>query len=208
MHTLSEKQWISASNTADSTKGVKRSMQIDPELLNASAKGDRKAQHSLYKQAYQLLMGVCTRYAVDRDEALSLLNQGYLKILLHADKRKENVPVEAWMRRIMINTIIDTYRLQKNYRSHTQLVDYSDHSTVEIHESAVNEDLAAIISADALYHMLMRLPDMTGKVFNMFAIDGYSHKEIADMLQISEGTSKWHVNNARVMLKKMLDTHD
>ncbi|HNV98450.1 MAG TPA: RNA polymerase sigma factor [Chitinophagales bacterium] len=208
MHTLSEKQWIAVPKSATSTKGSTRSMQIDPELLIASAKGDRKAQHSLYKQAYQLLMGVCSRYAVDRDEAMSLLNQGYLKILTHADKRKENVPVEAWMRRIMINTIIDTYRLQKNYKTHTQLVDYSDHSTIEIHESAVNEDLAAIISADALYHMLMRLPEMTGKVFNMFAIDGYSHKEISELLNISEGTSKWHVNNARTILKNMLDTHD
>lgn len=208
MHTLSENQWIAVPKSAASTKGSTRSMQIDPELLIASAKGDRKAQHSLYKQAYQLLMGVCSRYAVDRDEAMSLLNQGYLKILTHAEKRKENVPVEAWMRRIMINTIIDTYRLQKNYKTHTQLVDYSDHSTIEIHESAVNEDLAAIISADALYHMLMRLPDMTGKVFNMFAIDGYSHKEISELLNISEGTSKWHVNNARTILKNMLDTHD
>ena len=72
----------------------------------------------------------------------------------------------------------------------------------------MNEDLAAIISADALYHMLMRLPEMTGKVFNMFAIDGYSHKEISELLNISEGTSKWHVNNARTILKNMLDTHD
>lgn len=208
MHTLSEKQWIAVPKSAASTKGSTRSMQIDPELLIASAKGDRKAQHSLYKQAYQLLMGVCSRYAVDRDEAMSLLNQGFLKILTHADKRKENVPVEAWMRRVMINTIIDTYRLQKSYKAHTQLVDYSDHSTIEIHESAVNEDLAAIISADALYHMMMRLPEMTGKVFNMFAIDGYSHKEISELLNISEGTSKWHVNNARTILKNMLDTHD
>lgn len=183
-------------------------MQIDPELLSAAASGDRKAQHNLYKQAYQLLMGVCSRYSGDRDEAMSLLNQGYLKILMHADKRKENVPLEAWMRRIMINTIIDTYRLQKNYKEHTQLVDYSDQATSEVHTTAVNSDLATFIQADELYHMLMRLPDMTGKVFNLFAIDGYSHKDISELLNISEGTSKWHVNNARTLLKNMLDTHD
>lgn len=206
MHALTEQQWLPAAYTATSTKGTKRPMQVNPELLSAAATGDRKAQNLLHKQAYQLLMSVCSRYAADRDEAMSLLNQGFLKILMHAGKRKRNVPVEAWMRRVMINTIIDTYRLQKAYKDNTQLVDYSDQAFMEVHETTVNSDLAAFMHADELYHLLMRLPNMTGKVFNLFAIDGYSHREISEMLHISEGTSKWHVNNARILLKNMLES--
>lgn len=181
-------------------------MIIDPELLTLSAKGDRKAQHTLYKQAFSLLMGVCSRYSFDRDEAMALLNQGFLKMLMYAEKRKEHVPVEAWMRRVMINTIIDIYRQNKQYREHTRLVDYSDQVNVNAHESSVEIEMPDSIQSETLNRMLAKLPEMTGKVFNLFAIDGYSHKEIAELLQMSEGTSKWHVNNARTLLKAMI-TH-
>ena len=191
-----------------STKGTRKTMVIEPSLLVLSAKGDKKAQHALYKQAFSLLMGVCSRYATDRDEARSLLNQGFLKMLMHADQRKQNVPVEAWMRRVMINTIIDVYRQQKSYREHTKLVDYSDHSTVHAYEGSDDHRYMEKINADALFHMLTKLPEMTAKVFNLFAIDGYSHKEIAEMLRMSEGTSKWHVNHARTLLKNMLNELD
>lgn len=183
-------------------------MVIEPSLLVSSAQGDKKAQHALYKQAFSLLMGVCSRYAFDRDEAMALLNQGFLKILTHAGQRKEHVPVEAWMRRVMINTIIDMYRQNKTYREQTKLVDYSDHAVVHAYEGGDDHRYMEKINSDALYHMMSKLPDMTSKVFNLFAIDGYSHKEIADLLGMSEGTSKWHVNNARTLLKNMLNELD
>jgi len=208
MQTLTAHNWVSAETEKVSKKGSTRTMSIDPELLKLSAGGDRKAQQTLYKKSYGLLMSVCSRYANDRDEAMGLLNQGFLKILMHADKRKENVPVEAWMRRVMINTIIDAYRVQKNYKANTQLVDYSDQASVQVHDTGAQSEISGKLDAEALYAMLTRLPEMTGKVFNLFAIDGYSHKEIADMLRISEGTSKWHVNNARTLLKNMLNTHE
>jgi RNA polymerase sigma-70 factor (ECF subfamily) len=191
-----------------STTGKRKLMVVEPSLLVLATQGDKKAQHALYKQTFSLLMGICSRYAYDRDEAMALLNQGFLKILTNAGQRKEHVPVEAWMRRVMINTIIDVYRQNKTYREQTTLVDYSDHAIVHAYEGGNDHVYLEKINSEALYHMMTKLPDMTARVFNLFAIDGYSHKEIADMLRMSEGTSKWHVNNARTLLKNMLNELD
>lgn len=150
-------------------------------------------------------MGICSRYAKNFDDAMALLNEGFLKILLNADKRKSHVPPELWMRRIMINTIIDAFRKNKLYNEQTQLKDFSDHQTVNYEQHSVDNDYDKEISSEQLNNMLQKLPEVTGKVFNLFAIDGYSHKEIADLLKISEGTSKWHVNNARTLLKQMIN---
>lgn len=183
----------------------KNSMGITPELLKQSAAGDKQAQYALYKLSYSLLMGICARYVKNFDDAMALLNEGFLKILLHADKRKSHVPPELWMRRIMINTVIDDFRKNKNYHEQTQLKDFSDHQSANYAQHFTDNDYNKEISQDELNGMLQKLPEVTGKVFNLFAIDGYSHKEIADLLKISEGTSKWHVNNARTLLKQMIN---
>lgn len=189
----------------DNTFVCSHNMGITPELLNQSATGNKQAQYALYKQSYSLLMGICSRYVKNFDDAMALLNEGFLKILLNADKRKSHVPPELWMRRIMINTIIDAFRKNKNYIEQTQLKDFSDHQTDNYEQHSVDNYYDKEISSELLNNMLQKLPEVTGKVFNLFAIDGYSHKEIADLLKISEGTSKWHVNNARTLLKQMIN---
>lgn len=179
-------------------------MSIEPALIKLSASGERQAQYKLYKQSFSLLMGVCSRYTINKDDAMALLNEGFCKILMHADKYREHIPAELWMRRVMINTAIDSFRRQKNYREQVQLKDFSDHA-VESADNGADQNLYdKKIEADRLEAMLKKLPNITGKVFNLFAIDGYSHKEISESLGMSEGTSKWHVNNARTLLKKML----
>ncbi len=206
MHTIKQIQYEHITlQHKDKTFVFRHSMGITTELLNQSATGNKQAQYALYKQSYSLLMGICSRYAKNFDDAMALLNEGFLKILLHADKRKSNVPPELWMRRVMINTIIDAFRKNKNYNEQTQLKDFSDHQTINYEQHSVDNDYDKEISSDQLNNMLQKLPEVTGKVFNLFAIDGYSHKEIADLLKISEGTSKWHVNNARTLLKQMIN---
>ncbi|MFN0276542.1 MAG: RNA polymerase sigma factor [Chitinophagales bacterium] len=179
-------------------------MNIEPALLKRCASGERKAQYELYKQSFSLLMSVCSRYASNKDDALALLNEGFCKILIHADKHKEHIPLAVWMRRVMINTAIDEFRKNKKYKEQIQLKDFSDHS-VDLQYDDYEENLYdATIEADRMQNMLNKLPAVSGKVFNLFAIDGYSHKEISELLGMSEGTSKWHVNNARTLLKQML----
>ena len=99
-------------------------MQIDPQILLAAQRGDRKAQYQLYRICYPVLMAVCARYHRDEQDAVSALNNGFLKITQKLDTwRSGEVPFEAWIRRIMINTLIDMFRREKKWREMTVLTD-------------------------------------------------------------------------------------
>lgn len=175
---------------------------IDVQLLKACKRKDRMAQHQLYKRCFSFLMSVCIRYKKDHDEARAILNMGFLKILTNLDKYKTNVPFEAWSRRIMINTIIDEFRKNRKERENTE---YSNFEQVEQYNDHIDFNTAdRQFDAEELEMMIKTLPSISQKVFNLFAIDGYSHKEISEMLDMSTGTSKWHVSFARKELKKMI----
>jgi RNA polymerase sigma-70 factor (ECF subfamily) len=175
---------------------------IDTQLLKACKRKDRMAQHQLYKRCFSFLMSVCIRYKNDHDEARAILNMGFLKILTNLDKYKDSVPFEAWSRRIMINTIIDEFRKNRKEREN---IEYSNFEQVEEYDTHIDFNTAdRQFDAEELEMMIKTLPEMSQKVFNMFAIDGYSHKEISKMLNMSTGTSKWHVSSARKALKLMI----
>lgn len=176
-------------------------MTIEPKILTACAAGDRRAQNELYRLCYSHLMSVCIRYKPDRDEAASMLNVGFLKILQNLDKYSSDTPFIAWIKRIMINTMIDDYRKHKK----DQVVEQRDFNEpqFDIKGFDVNEADRAFDAAE-IRAIIGELPEMTKKVFNLYAIDGYNHKEVAKMLGMSEGTSKWHLSNARKKLKELL----
>lgn len=177
-------------------------MNIQPQLIASCIRHERKAEYELYRVAYSYLMSICMRYSKDRDTAAEMLNTGYMKILGNLHMYKSEVPIKAWMRRIMVNTLIDEYRKKKRERQHiTYVEEYYDSTDY----SEVNEALSKINCQQILQH-INRLPEATRKVFNLFVIDGFSHKEIAAMLEISEGTSKWHLNAARQKLKEMIES--
>ncbi|GAB4416584.1 MAG: sigma-70 family RNA polymerase sigma factor [Bacteroidia bacterium] len=177
-------------------------MEIDPRLIAACKRSDRKAQAELYRHCYQVLMGVCMRYAGQKDEAVAALNLGFLKILDKLDTWQKGVPFEAWIRRIMINTLIDEFRRNRRYREQMSVVDFQEHThmttAIDYNEAEQRLDAAAIEA------MIQTLPPMSRQVFNLFAIDGYSHREIATLCGISEGTSKWHVSFARKSMQDLI----
>jgi len=141
------------------------------------------------------------RYARDKDSASEALNMGYLKILNNLQTYKPEIPFKAWIRRIMVNTLIDEYRKNKREKEKVLYVaDYYDSSDF----SEVNEALGRM-DYKHLLEQINILPEATKKVFNLYAIDGFSHKEIGVLLEISEGTSKWHVNAARQKLKEYIE---
>ena len=176
-------------------------MKIQQQLIALCIKHDRKAEYDLYKLSYSYLMSICLRYSRDKDSASEMLNSGFLKILNNLSSYKPEVPFKAWIRRIMVNTLIDEYRKNKREKEKvTYVEEYYDNSDF----SEVNEALSRINYNQLLEH-INRLPEATKKVFNLFAIDGYSHKEIGVLLQISEGTSKWHLNAARQKLKEYIE---
>lgn len=172
---------------------------IDEKLIARCLKEEPKAQYELYRALYGQMMSVCSRYERNRDDALDRVNQGFLKILTNLNKRRSEVPFELWTRRIMINTVIDNHRHEKQRREMESLDAPLDEGTL----TEVNDYLKQM-DAEAFAQLLARVPDMSRKVFNLFAIDGFGHQEIATMLGISEGTSKWHVSNARSILQQAL----
>lgn len=148
-------------------------------------------------------MSVCCRYKSNKEDAEEILNIGFLKILNSMDKYQDKVPFIAWIRRIMINTIIDEYRKSKNERENMEYMDINESKYSNTEYEGNTADLE--LDATDLLKMLDNLPDMSKKVFNLYAIDGYSHKEISEMLNISVGTSKWHVSFSRTELKKIIE---
>ncbi|AEV33365.1 RNA polymerase sigma factor, sigma-70 family [Owenweeksia hongkongensis DSM 17368] len=175
-------------------------MDVEKELLEACIKQERRAQFELYKRCYSILMSVCMRYERNKEDAEFMLNQVFHKILTHLDRYDDKAPFEAWIRRIAINTQIDEFR--KNSRSkldyYEQPMDMAPLTVMDYNEADKKFD------AEELETMIRMLPPVSQKVFNLYVIDGYNHKEIADQLDMSEGTSKWHLSSARKKLKAMM----
>ncbi len=163
-------------------------------------KEKRRAQHELYRLCYGCMLSVCLRYERNKEEAEFLLNKAFYKVLTNLDKYEEKVPFEAWLRRITINTVIDEYRKNKKHK-----VDYvespMDHAPVTVMDY---NEADQQFDAEYLQIMIEQLPPVSKQVFNLYAIDGYNHKEIGEKLSMSEGTSKWHLSNARTKLKALL----
>lgn len=178
-------------------------MNLDPQMLSAAHSGDRKAQYALYRACFPVLMAVCVRYKRDEQEAVSALNSGFLKIVQHLDRyRRDEVPFVAWIRRIMINTVIDEFRREKQWRALTVFAENIEKDYPQ--EPIVWNEAEQRLNMQHLEALLRRLPPVTQQVFNLFALDGFSHREIGEMLQISEGTSKWHVSHARAQLQQWI----
>ena len=180
--------------------------QINDQLLNECASNNRKSQSELYRLSFNLLLSIAFRYHKNKEDAMAVLNLGFLKILLGLEgflKKNNSKVYKAWSSRIMINTIIDEYRKNKkrneiisempDFPQETKLSN-SDYNTIENN-----------VQAEFLQNLLNELPKSQKTVFNIFAIDGYKHKEIAKMLSISVGNSKWCLSIARKRLQGMIN---
>ena len=172
------------------------------QLLQDCSKGNRKAQYQLYRLCFAFLMGVCYRYKNNEADAAAIMNEGFLKILNNLNKYQPEVPFEAWAKRIMINTIIDEFRKDRKVR---ELIDYKDFSDSDDSTGLFElNETAQQMEAEDLELLIRKLPPVSQKVFNLYAIDGYKHQEISQLLDITEGTSKWHLSFARKKLQEML----
>jgi RNA polymerase sigma factor (sigma-70 family) len=175
-------------------------MDIQPALIESCIRGERKAEYDLYKATFSYFMSICVRYTHNQDRAKEVLNMGFYKILSNLKTYKQDVPFKPWARKIMINTLINEYKKEKHHSSTINYVEeYYDNADYSDLNHAVTK-----INADQIYAFIALLPPASRQVFNMYFIDGYKHREIADMLNISEGTSKWHLNSAREKLKEMI----
>jgi RNA polymerase sigma factor (sigma-70 family) len=174
----------------------------DPILIKKCLKKDRKAQNELYKQCYGALIAVCWRYADTEEQAVEYLNSGFIKILFNLKKYKTKVPFELWARKVMINSIIDEYRKQKKHREHYKATEDAEFSRMEVVENRLSDQQEDML--ELIKNKVKLLPPVTSKVFNLYAIDGYKHHEIASLLKISEGTSQWHYSIAKKRIREMI----
>ena len=173
-------------------------MKISKKLLDDVIAGDRKSQIELYRQCFNVLMSSAYRYHNNEDDAASVVNAAFLKILTKLDMYNDKAPFKAWIKRIIINEIIDEFR--KNKRRKDLIVSVEDNHPEETSHADIDYD----IEAEYLEEMLNELPKGTRVVFNLFAIDGFSHKEIADQLGIGESTSRSQLTAAKKLLRERL----
>lgn len=172
-------------------------MLSEKDLVNQCTKGVRTAQQALYDLHCTRLMAICLRYTKSTPEAEDVLQEGFLKVFNSIKSFRFESSLTTWMTRIMINTALNHQR-QKLYML----------PMVDVEDAGLHED-EKISLADfhfsELVAMIQSLPDGCRVVFNLFAIEGYGHKEIGEMLGISEGTSKSQYNRAKSLLRAKLE---
>ncbi len=178
-------------------------MQIDLRLIEQCRRGDRRAQLRLYDLCYSYMMSICIRYGKDEQEAGARLNMAFLKILQHLDQFDgSGGSFKAWISKITVRTLIDDFRSQRrHYQVHVYHgEEWADQQWAEEEISFVDEHL----DTEQIILLIQNLPEMMRQVFNLFVFEGLSHKEISATFGISEGTSKWHLHEARKRLKEVL----
>ncbi len=167
--------------------------QID-DIIKGCKDGRVRDQERLYNLFAREMYGVCLYYTKDRTEAEDLLHDGFMKIFSNISSYRYQGSFEGWVRRIMINTALEKFRREKHLHPLTDLEDKE--------EELLGEDIVNNMSAGDLVSMIQALSPKYRLVFNLFAIEGYSHKEISTMLGITEGTSKSNLARARAILQR------
>jgi RNA polymerase sigma factor (sigma-70 family) len=177
---------------------MKRWMDGQKDILAGCIQGRSSAQRKLYDAYSRMLLGVCNRYAASIEEAEDIMQEGFVKIFLHIREFKGDGSLVAWMRRIMINTAITHYHKMRKHRYHDDLDDVRESS---FEDSDWSE---ADFTREELYSIIHRMPDGYRMVFNLYAVEGYKHREIAEILEIDENTSKSQYSRARRWLQERL----
>lgn len=166
------------------------------QWVEACKQQDRVAQEKLYKHFYPLLMPVCMSYVTNNDDAVDIYNQALLKVFKSLDQYTGSGALGGWIRRIIVNTAIDFIRKQEKLKFQTPIED-----AVQI---GVETNVIAELTSNEILELFRFLPPAQRLVLNLYIVEGNSHAQIADELNISVGTSKWHLNQGRKLLQEKL----
>jgi RNA polymerase sigma-70 factor (ECF subfamily) len=172
----------------------------DYDIIRGCLQNSAAMQKMLYDKYAAKMYGIAVRYAHDPEDAKDILQDGFVKVFQNLSKFKGTGAFEGWMRRIFVNTAIEHYRKKNN-----------TYEIQESHEEQINDrEVTALdkLAAVEILNMVKSLPNGYRTVFNLFAIEGYSHKEIADLLNISEGTSKSQYARAKALLQEKIKNHE
>lgn len=165
-------------------------------IIKACLERNQNAQSLLYKQYFGYAKSICLRYSSNVEEAKDILNEGFLKVFNNLDKYLPELPFKAWLRTIMVNTALNYYRDNKKYNQ--------DISLDNVQDPIYDEDIIDKISAEEILILVQQLPPSYRTVFVMHVVDGYNHREIGEILEINEGTSRSNFMKARVKLQSLV----
>jgi RNA polymerase sigma-70 factor (ECF subfamily) len=178
---------------------------LEQELIRDCISGNGKAQKRLYDQYSKIMFGICLRYSNSYDDAKDILQDGFVKVFTKMSQFSSSGSFEGWMKRIFINTALEHYRANKNFQNQADVEFAGDkpHHDFTIEKMSQKEILVILNNMSPGYR----------NVLNLFIVEGYSHAEIAEMMGISEGTSKSQLSRARVILqneilKRQKSTHE
>lgn len=166
------------------------------ELIQGCARNERGAQEKLYHLFYPRMMGVVRRYIDHTEQAEEVLNNGFLRAFQKIDQYTFQGSFEGWLRKIVFHAVSDYVKQNSRYNEKIMLVEKDQY---------VEKDHADRMYYNELVEMVQSLPVATRSVFNMYVMEGLSHKEIGKVLGISEGTSKWHLSEGRRILKDKIE---
>jgi RNA polymerase sigma-70 factor (ECF subfamily) len=170
-------------------------------IINGCIKGDRRAQEKLYRSFYRSLMNLCMRYTKNETDALQALNNGFYKAYKGLKNYNEaKGTLYTWLSTIIVHSCIDLLN-KKPKNGH--IIDLEEAVSM-----SVTPEIANKIKAEEILRLVRELPETARTVFNLFVIEGYSHKEIGALLSLPEGTCKWHLSEARSMLQQKIKTKE
>ena len=181
---------------------IKETNPDETKLITGCKKGETWAQKQVYELYASAMFSVCVRYVTDREIARDLVQDGFVKVFTKADLYSGTGSFAGWIRRVFVTTALEYLRQNNSLKQSVRIEDFEN--TIENNDASILDK----ISADDLFECVSKLPDGYRTVFNLYAIEGYSHAEIADLLSINEGTSRSQFMRARTILqndvKKML----
>lgn len=166
------------------------------QLIQGCIRNERSSQEKLYRLFYPKMMAMVRRYIDHEMQAEEVMNNGYLRAFQKISQYNFQGSFEGWLRKIIFHAVSDYVKQNNRYTEKVILVEKDE---------SVNKDLADRLYYDQLLQLVQALPDATRTVFNMYVMEGFTHKEIGGMLGISEGTSKWHLSEGRRQLKEKIE---
>lgn len=174
----------------------------EQEIIQGCRRGKRRFQELLYRLYFGFGMSVCLRYSYSREDAIEILNDGFMKVYNNIGGYDESRPFRTWFRKILVNTAIDHHRANRENRLRITAYDTADEID-EARKTAGLDDTEITAGAEAILALFDRLPENYRMIFNLYEIEGYNHDEIAGMLGISPGTSRSALSRAKTMIRAL-----
>ncbi len=164
-------------------------------IIEGCKQNDRRSQEKLYKQFFNPMMYMCLRYIKDKGRAVEIINDGFVKVFSRIHQYEYRGSFEGWVRRIVYHCLADSLKKDANYLKFMVFEEHDQREKHKILDKLYEEDILKLIE---------KIPPASGDVFLMYAVQGYNHKEIAELKGISIGTSKWHLSEARKKLQALI----